>query len=147
MKSTPVKSTAAKATASAPTAAKSAPAKTTAAKSTAAKATAAKSTAAKATPATSTAATKATATTSTAQKAPAKRAEPQRLLMSVPTPFPGPPAETAPHLEPLDEVRQRLAALDEVPLERHPAEFDTIDGLLRAALEGAGGSGVAGPSR
>jgi hypothetical protein len=67
--------------------------------------------------------------------------------MSVPTPIPGPPAEAAPRLEPLDEVRQRLAALDDVPLDRHPAEFDTIDGLLRAALEGAGGDGVAAPSR
>jgi hypothetical protein len=37
---------------------------------------------------------------------------------------------------PLDEVRARLAALDDVPLEQHPEQFTSIDTLLRSALDG-----------
>jgi hypothetical protein len=33
-------------------------------------------------------------------------------------------------------VRARLAALDELELDRHPEAFTAVDGLLRAALEG-----------
>ncbi len=62
--------------------------------------------------------------------------------MTIPTPPPGGPVA-----DPLEEVRQRLAALDDVPLERHPAEFDALDGLLRAALDGARGDGVPAPPR
>jgi hypothetical protein len=39
----------------------------------------------------------------------------------------------------LEEAKGRLAGLDDLPLDRHPAEFATIDGLLRQALDPADG--------
>jgi hypothetical protein len=40
-------------------------------------------------------------------------------------------------VEALPEVRERLAALDDLPLDQHPAVFAAIDELLRSALDGA----------
>jgi hypothetical protein len=54
-----------------------------------------------------------------------------------PTPRPGPPPVEA---LPLDEVRMRLAALDELPLHQHPDQFSSIDRLLRSALDGTDSS-------
>ncbi|HSP36336.1 MAG TPA: hypothetical protein VLR26_01115 [Frankiaceae bacterium] len=49
------------------------------------------------------------------------------------TPRPGPPPVEP---RPLDEARNRLAALDGSPLHEHPEQFSAIDRLLRSALDG-----------
>lgn len=60
-------------------------------------------------------------------------------------PRPGPTADAPvqPQPDALDEVRSRLAELDDRPLQEHPEQFAAIDRLLRLALEGSG-SGVSG---